>query len=137
MEKIKVVVFDLDHTLAIKGELVKDAVRVLSLCKSLDYKIALASYNTGADEIVDKTFIKEYFSLLVFGRDESKKTKFLKVIAEKLNVKFDEILFVDDQLSNIIAIHELGCQVMLADYIKGVEYDKFLRWLQSINTDLN
>jgi FMN phosphatase YigB (HAD superfamily) len=91
-------------------------------------KIVIATSNRR--KAIAKSFTPEYFGFTIkpedildkrFGEDKSEQ---MKQIAKLYNVKFEEIYFVDDQVSHLIQTRPLGIKVFLAGWSYATDIQK-------------
>ena len=91
-------------------------------------KIVIATSNRR--KAIARTFTPEYFGFTIqpedildkrYGEDKSEQ---MKQIAKLYNVKFEEIYFVDDQLSHLIKVKPLGVKVFLAGWSYATKAQK-------------
>ena len=133
MSNIKCVIFDLDYTLLnhYTYRLYDDVVEILSELKSNGYKVALASYNAYAKNVLKEFDIYDYFDYIEYEdvrysnwNNIDNKRSMLERLIKKLNVEAQEILFIDDQRQNINVASDLGINVCLVNRISGISKDK-------------
>ncbi len=91
-------------------------------------KIVIATSNRR--KAVAKSFTPKYFGFLIepedildkrFGEDKSEQ---MKQIIKLYNVKFEEIYFVDDQVSHLIQTRPLGVKILLAGWSYATDIQK-------------
>jgi len=93
-------------------------------------KIAIATSNRR--KAIAKSFTPEYFGFTIepedildrrYGEDKSEQ---MKQIVKLYNVKFEEIYFVDDQVSHLIQTRPLGVKVLLAgwSYVTDIQKEE-------------
>ena len=120
---IKVIIFDLDDVLIHEGFnpyiVCNDTLKVLNYLKDKKYKLAIASHNNDTKEILEKTFLLDYFDYIQ-GFDSLDKYEHLSNIKEYFGVNFDECCLFDDLESNILLAKKLNITGFLVNYIKGI-----------------
>jgi len=91
-------------------------------------KIVIATSNRR--KAIAKSFTPEYFGFTIkpedildkkFGEDKSEQ---MKHIVESYDIKFEEIYFVDDQVSHLIQTRPLGVKVFLAGWSYATDIQK-------------
>ncbi len=91
-------------------------------------KVVIATSNRR--KAIDKSFTPEYFGFTIkpedildrrFGEDKSEQ---MKHIVKSYNIKFEEIYFVDDQVSHLIQTRTLGVKVFLAGWSYATDIQK-------------
>jgi len=91
-------------------------------------KIVIATSNRR--KAIAKSFTPEYFGFTIkpedildrrFGEDKSEQ---MKHIVKSYNIKFEEIYFVDDQVSHLIQTRTLGVKVLLAGWSYATDIQK-------------
>lgn len=91
-------------------------------------KVVIATSNRR--KAIAESFTPEYFNFTIkpedildrrFGEDKSEQ---IKHIVKLYNVKFEEIYFVDDQLSHLIQTRPLGVKVILAGWSYATDIQK-------------
>jgi phosphoglycolate phosphatase-like HAD superfamily hydrolase len=91
-------------------------------------KIVIATANRR--KAIAKSFTPEYFGFTIkpedildkrFGEDKSEQ---MKHIVKSYNVKFEDIYFVDDQVSHLIQTRPLGVKVILAGWSYATKVQK-------------
>ena len=91
-------------------------------------KVVIATSNRR--KAIAESFTPEYFNFTIkpedildrrFGEDKSEQ---MKHIVKLYNVKFEEIYFVDDQLSHLIQTRPLGVKVILAGWSYATDIQK-------------
>jgi len=99
-------------------------------------KIVVATSNRR--KAIAKSFTSEYFGFTIesedildrrFGEDKS---ELMKHIVKSYNIKFEEIYFVDDQVSHLIQTRTLGVKVLLAGWSYATDIQKEEAWKQNI-----
>lgn len=135
LQGVEVVVFDLDYTLSCPNteRLYTGVRRLLDKLRENNIKIALASYNAYADEVLMSNNVLHYFSYIAFEnwKMQSKldmKERMLKEILKHLNCSPSKVLFVDDQRPNIKTAIKLGIKTLHIPKEKLVEtFDNALK----------
>ena len=91
-------------------------------------KIVVATSNRR--KAIARSFTPEYFGFTIkpedildrrFGEDKSEQ---MKHIVKSYNIKFEEIYFVDDQVSHLIQTKPLGVKVLLAGWSYATDIQK-------------
>jgi len=91
-------------------------------------KVVIATSNRR--KAIAKSFTPEYFGFTIkpedildrrFGEDKSEQ---MKHIVKSYNIKFEEIYFVDDQVSHLIQTRTLGVKVLLAGWSYATDIQK-------------
>jgi len=91
-------------------------------------KIVIATSNRR--KAIARSFTPEYFGFTIkpedildrrFGEDKSEQMKY---IVKSYNIKFEEIYFVDDQVSHFIQTRTLGVKVLLAGWSYATDIQK-------------
>lgn len=137
-KKLKLVIFDLDNTMhSVKDkQMPKHVVDILQYFYHNDIYIALASLNQYARHILKGYKIEHIFHSIEYRKQISQchtdeqideyyslnKINMFNRLSTKLNVKYDEILFFDDSVLNIIDAKELGIKSIY------VNPDKLITW---------
>jgi hypothetical protein len=110
MASIKCIIYDFDGTLF--GEsLFSEGERILKIMSDLGIKQSMATFNRCAPFYIKRYDIGQYFDKVCFGKQKDHKLGFLRSIIKHYNLnevplKEDEVLFIDDDPDNIIAIQE-------------------------------
>lgn len=131
MTKFNLIVFDLDDTLicARTKVFLYDVENLLISLKNEGYKLALASYNPYADDVLKKRRLYHYFDFIEYEdwrfQDElDMKENMLKTILRKSNVEAEKILFIDDQIRFIEKAQMLGLKTHVYRY--GMDMNQIL-----------
>ena len=91
-------------------------------------KIVIATSNRR--KAIARSFTPEYFGFTIkpedildrrFGEDKSEQ---MKHIVKSYNIKFEEIYFVDDQVSHLIQTRTLGVKILLAGWSYATDIQK-------------
>lgn len=114
---IDLVIFDLDETLIdwVHGKLFPDVPYVLKGLRKAGYKVALASYNSAADQMLRKFGIRHYFDW---------------VVSEHLGETLADNMLVDMAK----AIIDMSCRLFLLPY-QFVQV-RFVVWVEYCDIDL-
>ncbi len=129
-ENCKLVIFDLDDTLiSIKDHKIKnEQLEILKLLKKNNIKIAVASLNTEADQILRENYIRHYFDIVKQRNLSSdnildrsiEKIYMLNAIIKELNIPSTNILFFDDQFYH--------CEEARSLRIRSVKVNDLVTW---------
>lgn len=129
---IKCIIFDLDYTLYNYNtyKLYDGIQDLLYALKNEGYIIALASYNARAEYILKKCDIYKYFNHIEYENvmyydycELDDKKSMLETIIKKTCLNHNQLLFIDDQLSNIKTAQSLGFHTLHVDRKTGVHID--------------
>ena len=122
-KSINLIVFDLDDTLICTRTklFLYDVENLLIRLKKDGYKLAVASYNPYADNVLRKKRLYHYFDFIEyedwrFQETIDMKEKMLKTILEKSNIEAEKILFIDDQIRFIEKAKMLGLKTHFYKY---------------------
>jgi len=98
--------------------------------KLLEEKTKIVIATSNRRKAIAKSFTPEYFSFTIkpedildkrYGEDKSEQ---MNQIVKLYNVKFEEIYFVDDQVSHLIQTRPLGVKVILAGWSYATDIQK-------------
>lgn len=130
-KSINLIVFDLDDTLICTRTklFLYDVENLLIRLKNDGFKIALASYNPYADDVLKTKRLYHYFDFVEYEdwrfQDElDMKENMLRTILKKSNVEAQNILFIDDQIRFVEKAKMLGLKTHVYRY--GMDMNQIL-----------
>jgi len=106
--------------------------------KLLEEEIKIVIATSNRRQAIMKSFTPEYFGFTIdpkdildkrFGEDKSQQ---MRHIVKFYKVNFEDIYFVDDQVSHLIQTKPLGIKVILAGWSYATEAQKEEAWKQDI-----
>ncbi len=126
-EQLKMYIFDLDGTLVLDYEnddYNEKIVKKIKLLQKNGKKISLITYNANPFKWIKKNKVE--FDYLYYPEDcdglriYTKKSIVIKKMLEIFEIKENEAIFFDDNISNIIDVEKNGVKSILVDSEKGI-----------------
>jgi len=118
---MKIAIFDLDETLWDGIQLYKDSLDILQSLFDKNITLYLASYHLEAPDVCNKLGIYGFFKKIYYGRPKSKYEMFIKIKEENPQIDESEMVFFDDNMSNIQDIQNNTC-VKTIHVINGIKW---------------
>jgi FMN phosphatase YigB (HAD superfamily) len=130
LKEEKLYIFDLDDVLIHNKNnipiLVNCVVKILQKLKDNSIKIALASHNYSAKEILEKLKIIQYFDFIVAYYDYTDKMSHLRKILDYFKINPTQVWFFDDLHENIVSANKLKINAKLIYYETGITEENII-----------
>ena len=97
---LKVLIFDLDQTLADEGVVYAGLTEVLAELKAQGYRLFICSFNPYAEWFTNRQCIREFFEQVLVNLDQEKGETIVRLL-ESIDAGLEETLFFDDDHNNV------------------------------------
>lgn len=104
---VRVLIFDLDQTLADEGVVYQGLDEVLQQLLQQGHRLFMCSYNPYADWFAKRQGIAEYFEEIIVNLEQDKGSTILELVS-KLDVPLEQVLFFDDDETNVSDARQRG-----------------------------
>jgi len=120
----KIAIFDLDQTLWNGKKLFSSVHSILSMFRSHNIKLYIASFNLIAPKYCERLGIDHYFSDIKYGQDRSKSAMIREILTNHPDVKSSDVIFFDDNGQNIAdVIISTDVAAVHVDWFTGITWN--------------
>lgn len=104
---VKVLIFDLDQTLADEGVVYKGLEEVLQQLLIKQYRLFICSFNPYAEWFTQRQGIRKYFEQVIVNLEQEKGETITQLLTQQ-GIPINDVLFFDDDTNNVLEARKYG-----------------------------